>query len=268
MLKQQTLKVVQITDSHLHASQEGTLLGMNTLNSLNLVLERVVAERPQIDVVLATGDIAQDGSVGAYTTFIDRMDQLGAPVYWIAGNHDNRENMSQALSLTGRPSMARTVFTTDDWVIVLLDSTVPGSVYGHLPADQLALLDRALTQHSDKHALVTFHHHPKPMGSRWIDKIGIRNQDELMHTLGRHSNVRAVLWGHVHQHSDDIHNGVRYISTPSTCVQFMPGSQDFAIDTEGPGYRWLDLHADGSIDTGLTRIEGVNYEIDYSVKGY
>jgi Icc protein len=57
-------------------------------------------------------------------------------------------------------------------------------------------------------------------------------------------------------------------STPSTCVQFKPNSKNFTIDTEGPGYRWLDLHADGSIDTGLTRIEGVNFEIDYSVRGY
>lgn len=268
MLKQQTVRVVQITDSHLHASQEGTLLGMNTLNSLDLVLDRVVAERPEIDVVLATGDIAQDGSVGAYTTFIGRMDRLGAPVFWTAGNHDDREHMSQALALTGRPSMARSVFTTDDWVIVLLDSTVPGKVYGHLAADQLALLDRALTQHSDKHALVTFHHHPKSMGSRWIDKIGIHNEADLMAVLGRHTNVRALLWGHVHQSSDEVHNGLRYLSTPSTCVQFEPKSKDFSIDTEGPGYRWLDLHADGSIDTGLTRVEGVDFEIDYSVKGY
>lgn len=267
-MKQQTLSVVQITDSHLHAGQDGILLGMNTLNSLDLVLDRVVAERSQIDVVLATGDIAQDGSIGAYTTFIERLDRLGAPIYWTAGNHDNRENMAQALALTGRPSMARSIFTTDHWVIVVLDSTVPGKVHGHLPADQLALLDRALTQHSDKHALVTFHHHPKSMGSRWIDKIGIHNKDDLMASLGRHANVRSLLWGHVHQHSDEVHDGLRFISTPSTCVQFKPNSKNFTIDTEGPGYRWLDLHADGSIDTGLTRIEGVNFEIDYSVRGY
>lgn len=257
---------MQITDSHLHASQDGTLLGMNTQYSLDLVLDRIAAERDQIDLILATGDIAQDGSVEAYRRFVQQVDRFKAPIRWTAGNHDDRANMKTAV--TGRESIDRPVFHTDDWVIVLLDSTVPGKVYGKLAADQLALLDRTLTQHSDKHALVTFHHHPQAMGSTWMDKIGIKNADELHATLKRHANVKVVLWGHVHQHSDQLVNGVRYISTPSTCVQFEPGTQDFSIDTQGPGYRWLTLHPDGTVDTGLTRIEGVDFEIDYSVKGY
>lgn len=266
-MNQQPLHLVQITDSHLHASRDGTLLGMNTQYSLELVLDRVEAERERIDLILATGDIAQDGSVEAYRRFIHDMDRFHAPIRWTAGNHDDRANMRTALSNT-RASIGRPVYATDDWVVILLDSTVPGKVYGNLAEDQLALLDRLLTQHADKHALVTFHHHPLRMGSTWMDKIGIRNADNLHAVLHRHKNVRAVLWGHVHQDSDQMIDGVRFISTPSTCVQFEPGSEDFSIDILGPGYRWLDLHADGSLDTGLTRIEGVDFEIDYSVKGY
>lgn len=265
-MKQPTLHLVQITDSHLHASEEGTLLGMKTQFSLDLVLERVEAERQQIDLILATGDIAQDGSVEAYQRFLTCMDRFKAPVRWTPGNHDNPDHMQQAL--TGRESVGRPVFTTDHWVIILLDSTVRNKVYGELADDQLALLDRLLTQHSDKHALVTLHHHPKPMGCTWIDKIGVKNSDAFNAVIQRHKNVRLVLWGHVHQHSDTTINGIRYISTPSTCVQFAPRTRDFAIDEAGPGYRWLDLGADGSIETGLTRIEGIDFEIDYSVKGY
>lgn len=265
-MKQQTLNLVQITDSHLHASQDGTLLGMNTQNGLDLVLDRVAEERDRIDLVLATGDIAQDGSVEAYRRFIASIDRFAAPMRWTAGNHDDRDNMRTALD--GRESIGRPVFESDHWVVILLDSTVPGQVHGALANDQLALLDRLLSQHADKHALVTFHHHPRPMDSQWIDRIGIRNPAELQAVLGRHQNVRAVLWGHVHQESDADIGGVRYLSTPSTCVQFEPGSVDFSIDTKGPGYRWLTLAADGSIDTGLTRIEGVDFEIDYNVRGY
>src|SRR5690606_20318060 len=115
---------------------------------------------------------------------------------------------------------------------------------------------------------ICFHHHPLSMGSRWIDTIGLHNADELLAIVRRHNNVRCVLWGHVHQESDQIIDGVRYLSTPSTCVQFMPGSDDFAIDTLAPGYRWLDLHPDGRVDTGVSRVEDIAFDIDYSVKGY
>jgi Icc protein len=42
---------------------------------------------------------------------------------------------------------------------------------------------------------------------------------------------------------------LRLLSTPSTCAQFRPGSDSFAIDERPPGYRWLDLRADGRLDT-------------------
>ncbi len=37
------------------------------------------------------------------------------------------------------------------------------------------------------------------------------------------------------------------MTTPSTCAQFRPASADFALDAKPPGYRWLTLHEDGSL---------------------
>ena len=184
---------------------------------------------------------------------------------WIPGNHDSRANMAEAgLGL----DHAEPIVELGNWVVVLLDSIVPGRVYGQLADDQLELLTQALAKYTDKHILVTFHHHPVPMESRWIDQIGVRNRDALTQLINQSSNVRAVICGHVHQESDNTVNGVRYISTPSTCVQFKPKSQDFGIDSTGPGYRQLVLHPDGTIDTVVSRIEGVDFEIDFSQKGY
>jgi Icc protein len=45
------------------------------------------------------------------------------------------------------------------------------------------------------------------------------------------------------------------MSTPSSCVQFKPGAEEFTIGPELPGYRSLSLHADGRIDTRVHRIE-------------
>jgi Icc protein len=42
---------------------------------------------------------------------------------------------------------------------------------------------------------------------------------------------------------------VRLLATPSTGAQFLPGSDNFAIDTRPPGYRTFTLGADGSLHT-------------------
>lgn len=47
--------LVQLSDSHLFAEGDGTLLGMNTRDSLQRVIELARAQQPRIDLVLATG---------------------------------------------------------------------------------------------------------------------------------------------------------------------------------------------------------------------
>jgi Icc protein len=64
-----------------------------------------------------------------------------------------------------------------------------------------------------------------------------------------------VLWGHVHQESHHIIDGVEWMSTPSSCVQFKPGSKEFALGSEAPGYRHLSLYADGRIETAVHRVD-------------
>lgn len=82
----------------------------------------------------------------------------------------------------------------------------------------------------------------------------VDNGAALLTLTARHANLRGILWGHVHQAFDTRVGHARALATPSTCVQFLPGSEHFALDTLTPGYRWLDLHPDGRIDSGVERI--------------
>jgi Icc protein len=150
----------------------------------------------------------------------------------------------------------------------MLDSSVPEKVYGTLDQNQLTILKQALARYSDKYILIAFHHHPVSMNCEWIDQIGVKNSAEFQNIIAPYDNIRAIVYGHVHQESDTIVDGFRYISTPSTCVQFMPHSADFGIDSTGPGYRTLILNPEGTLDTQVSRIEGVDFKIDYSQKGY
>lgn len=257
---------IQITDSHLFATEDSKLLGMNTQDSLSAVLDRIKREQPEFDFFLCTGDLSQDGSVNSYRRLWQILnDEFGKDQYWIPGNHDDRPNMLQVVS---EDQEMKPVIDLGAWQIVQLDSQVPGSVHGRLAESQLAIYEQALLQSPAKHTLVCMHHHPLPMHCEWLDPQQIKNSQALLDIAYDHDNAKVVLWGHVHQETHQTINGTQFISTPSTCVQFTPKSEDFDVDKEGPGYRWIKLYPDGHIESGVSRVDDIKFEIDYSVKGY
>ena len=257
------VRIVQITDSHLFKSTEGDLLGMKTEHSLDCVVSLVREKTPDFDVVLATGDISQDGSLESYDRMKKKLQGFQVPFYWLSGNHDQDDVITKASEGT---DALQKIIDYPHWRIVMLDSSVNEKVHGYLKQKELDLLKDALQ--TDKHVLVCFHHHPINVGARWIDNIGVQNASEFLDLIQDQSHVKGVLWGHVHQEVDEQLDGKRLLATPSTCIQFTKYSDDFAVDTLSPGYRYLELLADGSIETQVHRVTGVEFTIDYSIKGY
>ena len=49
--------------------------------------------------------------------------------------------------------------------------------------------------------------------------------------------------------------GVRLLATPSTCAQFLPHSNEFAVDGRPPAYRRLTLQPDGTLDTEVVWVD-------------
>lgn len=258
-------RLIQITDPHLHASTDGTLLGLKTQFSLDLIIDQVRLESPKPDAIIATGDISQDYSSIAYQRFSDLVHTFNCPVRWCPGNHDKKGLMQK---IGHSKNMNDHILELGDWAVLLLDSAVPGKVPGHFAESQLLLADQLLSEYKDRHVLVAFHHQPLPMGSRWIDEQMIDNGHKLIEIVKRHSQAKALIWGHVHQERDEVIDGLRYISSPSTCVQFTPKSAEFDIDSLAPGFRWFDLYPDGTIETGVSRVTAVDFEIDYNMPGY
>lgn len=257
--------LVQLTDSHLFAGPDGKLLGMSTAESLRCVVDLVLDEQPRIDLLLATGDLSQDGSLESYRQFRELSERIDAPVRWCPGNHDELAAMEEAAR---HSEMMAPVLDIGAWRVTLLDTLVPGEVHGMLRDDQLALLERSLQEAPERHHLVCLHHHPVVIGSRWMDSIGLRNHDAFFEVIDRYSCVRAVLWGHIHQEFDAVRAGVRLLATPSTGLQFAPGSDDFLVDTRAPGYRWLRLNADGRLATGISRVTATVFDVDCGTDGY
>lgn len=259
------LRIVQITDIHLERETGGRLAGMDTDASFAHVLGLLDRLPLAPQLILATGDLANNGYPEAYRRVRDAFDARPVPWAWLPGNHDERESMERVLG-DGAP-MER-VLLAGAWQVILLDSSVPGEVGGELGEEELARLDTLLAARPDRHALVCLHHQPVPVGCAWLDEQAIADADRFFEVLGRHPQVRAVLWGHVHQDYNAERAGLRLLASPSTCIQFAPQSAGFRLDDRKPGLRVLDLQPDGSLRTEVLRIEGVELGFDRECTGY
>jgi Icc protein len=259
------VRLLQITDPHLGARPGTELLGMDTDFSLDEVLKLVRHEQRQAQLLLCTGDIASNGAIASYRRFHKKLQPLQTPMVWLAGNHDNVANMTKATE--GGQELSRLI-DIGRWRIVMLNSQIPKKPEGRLGAEQRSWLATQLAQSEDRHVLVCLHHHVLPVGCSWLDSQRIADATEFLALLSSYACVRAVLSGHVHQHNEQRHTHFRLLTTPSACIQFAERSADFRVDTLCPGYRWLELAADGTISTGISRVTGVEFSIDFTSAGY
>jgi Icc protein len=264
--EERALRILQITDLHLYSGPEGRLLGQNTRETFELVLNKAVATHWPADRLLLTGDLVHDESPEGYRYLAQRIAELDIPCNGLPGNHDAPQLMSKILDDCGVSTVPSV--RCGSWNLVFLDSTIPENEGGHLHQGQLDQLDSSLAAHPDAHALIFLHHQPVPVGSRWMDTMALDNPDDFFAILDRNPQVRGVVWGHVHQEFTGARNGIALLGTPSTCVQFLPGSDDFAVDALPPGYHWLHLHPDGRIETGIERIAEYPAPMDLSTGGY
>ena len=246
------LRLTQFTDPHLYGSETESLRGIATFPALTATLAHAQSHGWPPDAVLVTGDLVQDDPAG-YPHFRRLFGNLGVPVLCLPGNHDEPDAMRRELSQ--RPFILGGPVDFGLWRIVLLDSCIPGSASGRLSESSLAQLDEALSTAGQRHCLVALHHHPVAMESRWLDRVGLENAAEFLEVIDRHRNVRAIVWGHVHQSYEGLRKGVRLLATPSTCAQFVPNADDFAVDRRPPAYRTLELRADGSVLTEVVWVE-------------
>jgi 3',5'-cyclic-AMP phosphodiesterase len=249
------MRIIQITDTHLYGHAGGSLRGVETDSSLRAVIREAFAQFPGFSALLVTGDIANEDPQG-YKRFRHIFDSLNRPVLCIPGNHDDLAAMRQELSAP--PFSIGGAHRFGDWKIIMLDSLEPGRVAGRLTSAELARLDRELALSRDQHVMVCLHHHPVPMGCAWLDEIGLANANEFWRLIEDFPQVRAVVWGHVHQQYEGLRGDVRLIATPSTCSQFLPGSRQFATDSRPPAYRSLRLHPDGRIETQVHWVDVIS----------
>ncbi len=247
------LVIAQLTDTHLFADEDQTMKDCPTVLSFQAVLNSVAQLQPQPDLILLTGDLSQDETLTSYQQLHCRIMPLGIPTYWIPGNHDQSlTNMEQTLCTA--PISPQKCFQAGGWQFILLNSMLHQQVHGELSADALEILDQQL-QGESLPTLIALHHPPLAIASAWMDAIGLQNREAFFAIIDRHPQIKLVVFGHIHQEFDRVRQGVRYLGAPSTCVQFSPNADEFAIDGDRqPGFRLMSLYPDGQFETTVQRI--------------
>lgn len=247
-----TQRVLQFTDLHLYAEPDQTLFGVPTRRTFEEVLAKSQTRHWPPDIILLTGDLVHDERREGYRYLRQVIDRCGVPCFCIPGNHDHKGHLASEVDpLAAEPFRAERIGA---WDLLLLDSTIDGSDAGRLQPGALAQVEQHLAANQGRPTLISLHHQPVPVGSRWIDTMKVEDGAALLQLTARYPQLRLILWGHVHQSFDRLHGPTRLLATPSTCAQFAPGHEEFALDDQLPGYRWLELHPDGRLDTDIERV--------------
>jgi Icc protein len=242
------MRLVQISDCHLLADPAARSRTGVPLRRLEAVIDAVNREAP--DWVLVTGDISHDETSASYRLAQQVLSRLDTPWFWLPGNHDQPALMTECRELHDELDLG-------DWRLLLLDTHVSGRAYGELGEGQRNWLAKRLEE-DGRPTLLVMHHPPLPVGSAWLDDIGLRDRQAFWQALVPFPQVKAVLCGHIHQtfHGQQSLDGRRVdvYGCPSTSDQFLPDAEDFSLDDGAfPGFRVLELTT-GGLETRVVRV--------------
>ena len=126
-----TLIIAQITDLHIGAPEAGN----SPDNSLRLVqvLDAIKTLEPQPDMVIATGDLTQDGRPEQYHKLKSLIANFPIPIHWMLGNHDDKAAFQTAFEINGASANSiSSVIETDTLRLILLDSHGAGRHAGKI----------------------------------------------------------------------------------------------------------------------------------------
>lgn len=223
--------VAQLTDPHIGAPwSEGAA---SALASAVAAVGRVLGGAP--DAVVVSGDVAHTPAEEEYQEARALLNRLGAPVYVVPGNHDDRDGLRRHFDVPNTPG-PRLNYAVDLGRVrlIALDTKRSGSDGGELDAPQLNWLDVVLGEDEATPTLLAMHHPPLITGMPAMDSIGLPADQirALAEIISRHRQVHVVAGGHVHRAIVSALGGASVLAIPSTDVQL-------ALDLEADDLRFV-----------------------------
>jgi Icc protein len=202
--------IAQITDLHIGDGPRSVLNDAR----LDAVIERLAAAAP--DVILATGDLIEDGASTAYERVAERLGALRTTVLPVLGNHDVREAFVSALGAPVNDGFVQYAVPVGDLRIIVLDTVEAGQHGGAFCARRLAWLQARLDEERATPTLIALHHPPVRSGIAWMDD----NADgdwtrRLAAGLTGRDQVVGMIAGHLHRPMTTVFAGHPLVVAPA-----------------------------------------------------
>jgi 3',5'-cyclic AMP phosphodiesterase CpdA len=248
-------KLIQLSDLHLVSPGKLTSKVLDTNAILEETINEILSKKDyfgQIDGLVVTGDISDDGSMESYLSAYEKLSKLNVPILVIPGNHDLRDPMRKVfhenVQFSKNSSQFDWVFKFDETLIIGLDTLVEGENFGFLEEKSLDFLSHQLSNNSGSDLVLLIHHPPIKTGIYFMDQIGLTNSSDLSECLKATNRPIKILCGHVH----GVYHGLLgihpVVSAPSICSAFEFNRQEFAPVgfNKGPtGYAYLETSSNG-----------------------
>jgi 3',5'-cyclic-AMP phosphodiesterase len=241
--------IAQITDIHL-GFEPGNPDELNR-QRLDSVLRTLCEMRPQPDLLLATGDLADTGDDSdSYARLKSAVADLPFPVCYALGNHDGREAFRANFPDAPMPDgFLQYAIDDHDLRILVLDTLEEGRHGGNFCETRARWLRDRLAEAPGRPTLIVLHHPPIESGHPWMtedpEAAWVKRLEAI---VSAHDNVVALVAGHLHRPVVTQWAGTVLAVCPSTAPQV---ALDFeAIDPERPDGRpmivadppWFAVH--------------------------
>jgi 3',5'-cyclic AMP phosphodiesterase CpdA len=201
------------------------------------VVESLLALTPQPDLLLATGDLTEKGSIASYQTLKTIADRLPFPVHFALGNHDLRDNFRSVFPEVPVCGTGHVQYAVVHGPLrfVVLDTLEEGHHGGALSAEQAAWLDETLLE-DNRPTVLVLHHPPIESGNGWMtEDLHAPWVQRLAEVVRRHPQIIRMITGHLHRAIVTGWHGTTLAVCPSSAPQVAIDFRE--IDGENPDGR-------------------------------
>lgn len=250
------LNSIWMTD--LHFITQGLVRGADPRKNLSAAISHINQHYADHEFCIISGDLVNLETAEVYNALKGQLDELKIPYFPMVGNDDNRELLRSTLPLPANcmADFIQYSISTDEGLMLCLDTLKDGEVTGELCPTRLEWLERELDGAQNKPVFIFLHHPPMDLELPMLDPLKMQNGDEFLDLIARYNNVKHLFIGHVHRAISGTVRGIPFCTMNAISFQAPPPRPDwtwegFESNDEAPRF-------------GVLSIENADVQIKYT----